>query len=1041
MSNFIKLYESIINERLSKELARLDPHQRVAHREKLEATSSVPLMAEYLRAVIEDGLRHFKTSEEDLKRQISIANDLIRRFGQLVEDDSIEEYKITEDMLLRGISDSFIDKNEFKTRIPQSSVATSSLFTGGQHEPHLYSELRREIATADRVDLLVSFIKYSGLRLIYDDLKKHTETKKLRVLTTSYMGASDYEAILALSKLPNTQIRLSYNTHSTRLHAKAYYFHRDTGFSTAYIGSSNLSKAALSEGTEWNLKVSEYNSADIIAKYRITFETYWNSNDFQDFTHKSIEDRTRLKRALNQENRPEDQSFYFFEICPYGYQQEILDRLEIEREVFGSFKNLIVAATGTGKTIVSAFDFKRFYDKNQGRAKLLFLAHREEILRQSLLAFRGVLRDANFGELWVGQEAPSDFSHIFASIQTLNSNEKYSKFRPDYFDYIVLDESHHSAAVSYKRIIDHFKPQILLGLTATPERLDGRNILEDFNNRIAYEIRLKEAIERNMLCPFHYFAVSDEVDLSTVRWRNGRYDVEELSQLYIDNSARDIGIIRAIKRYLGSIESIKGLGFCVSRQHARYMAKSFTDKGIASIYLDSESPPSERSSARSRLVKGEVKFIFVVDLYNEGVDIPEVNTVLFLRPTESPTIFIQQLGRGLRLHESKGVLTVLDFVGQAHKKYNFRAKFQSLLGRSHHSIKKEFELDFPSLPKSCSIKMEPVARKIVLDNISQIYNNLPRLRQMVESYPLVSTKPFTLANFLDHFGLVAQDLYKTSTLTQLRNNEMQTSQASHFSRISNNLKGAFMKVAKINDLNLLRLVKEYLKAPRKLQNEADNRRLLMFYYTLFNEAPRQDLFKVFSAMKKHNPDLYDELEQLVDYTIRQVDHLPRSLDIEDHIPLELHASYSTNQVLAALGVHDLYTRQQFREGVKYIEDLNLDIFFITLNKTSKSFSESTRYEDYAINDRLFHWQSQSRTTVTSPTGQRYINMKANGSRVLLFVREDKTDSYGATETFRCLGLADYVSHEGTAPISIIYRLREPMPLHVLRASNQVVNII
>jgi hypothetical protein len=250
-----------------------------------------------------------------------------------------------------------------------------------------------------------------------------------------------------------------------------------------------------------------------------------------------------------------------------------------------------------------------------------------------------------------------------------------------------------------------------------------------------------------------------------------------------------------------------------------------------------------------------------------------------------------------------------------------------------------------------------------------------------------------------------------------------------------------MKVAKINDLNLLRLVKEYLKAPRKLQNEADNRRLLMFYYTLFNEAPRQDLFKVFSAMKKHNPDLYDELEQLVDYTIRQVDHLPRSLDIEDHIPLELHASYSTNQVLAALGVHDLYTRQQFREGVKYIEDLNLDIFFITLKKTSKSFSESTRYEDYAINDRLFHWQSQSRTTVTSPTGQRYINMMENGSRVLLFVREDKTDSYGAAETFRCLGLADYVSHEGTAPISIVYRLREPMPLHVLRASNQVVNIV
>ncbi|HZK33958.1 MAG TPA: DUF3427 domain-containing protein, partial [Bacillota bacterium] len=253
--------------------------------------------------------------------------------------------------------------------------------------------------------------------------------------------------------------------------------------------------------------------------------------------------------------------------------------------------------------------------------------------------------------------------------------------------------------------------------------------------------------------------------------------------------------------------------------------------------------------------------------------------------------------------------------------------------------------------------------------------------------------------------------------------------------------GAFMKVAKINDLNLLRVIKKYLKAPTSLQNEADNRRLLMLYYTLFNEAPGENLLSVFSSMRKYSPDLYDELEQLVDYTIRQVDHLPSPLDIEDYIPLELHATYSTNQVLAALGVHDTNRRLEFREGVKYIEDLNLDVFFITLKKSDQAFTESTRYEDYAINERLFHWQSQSRTKDTSPTGQRYINMKKNGSRVLLFVREERNDSYRAAETFRCLGLADYVSHEGSAPISIVYRLREPMPMHVLRASNQVVNIV
>ena len=434
--------------------------------------------------------------------------------------------------------------------------------------------------------MLVSFIKFSGLRLIYNDLKEHTKSKKLRVITTSYMGASDLKAIQELAKLQNTEVKVSYDTNRTRLHAKAYYFHRNTGFSTAYIGSSNLSQAALSEGTEWNMKVSEYTSAEIINKYRVTFETYWNLNEFQVFNPDNLLDVQKLKHALSNEKHEEKSNEYFFDLVPYAYQQEILDRLEIEREVYNSYYNLIVAATGTGKTMVSAFDFKNFYKDNPS-AKLLFLAHREEILSQSVMAFRGVLKDANFGELWVGNHRPSIFNHVFASIQTLNSNEQYKEFACDYFDYIVLDESHHTTASSYRKILSHFDSKIMLGLTATPERLDGEDILEFFNHRIAYEIRLREAIERNLLCPFHYFGVSETVDLSNVKWQNGRYDTLELSDKYIGNLARDIGIVSAIDRYVTSRKSIKGLGFCVSKEHARYMAKSFNEKGISSISLDS----------------------------------------------------------------------------------------------------------------------------------------------------------------------------------------------------------------------------------------------------------------------------------------------------------------------------------------------------------------------------------------------------------------------------------------------------------------------
>ncbi|WP_313567374.1 DUF3427 domain-containing protein [Acetoanaerobium noterae] len=1034
MGKNIEVYESLINKILSNELNQ-KANSNSIYKEKLEPGTSGSIIASYIKMIVEKGLRHYKSDNDDLSKQIEITNKIIENLSVLVEESELEKYSLTEEYMLKAIGDKLAAKDNIKQWLPQTSVASSSLFTGAIHEPPVYAELKREIASADRIDLLVSFIKFSGLRLIYDDLKEHTKSKKLRVITTSYMGASDLKAIQELAKLQNTEVKVSYDTNRTRLHAKAYYFHRNTGFSTAYIGSSNLSQAALSEGTEWNMKVSEYTSAEIINKYRVTFETYWNLNEFQVFNPDNLLDVQKLKHALSNEKHEEKSNEYFFDLVPYAYQQEILDRLEIEREVYNSYYNLIVAATGTGKTMVSAFDFKNFYKDNPS-AKLLFLAHREEILSQSVMAFRGVLKDANFGELWVGNHRPSIFNHVFASIQTLNSNEQYKEFACDYFDYIVLDESHHTTASSYRKILSHFEPKIMLGLTATPERLDGEDILEFFNHRIAYEIRLREAIERNLLCPFHYFGVSETVDLSNVKWQNGRYDTLELSDKYIGNLARDIGIVSAIDRYVTSRNSIKGLGFCVSKEHARYMANSFNEKGISSISLDSDSSDEVRRGAKDKLISGDIKFIFVVDLYNEGVDIPQINTVLFLRPTESATLFIQQLGRGLRLHESKDVLTVLDFIGQGRKEYNYQVKFQSMIGRLHHSIDKEINQDFPTLPKTCFIQLEKVARDIILDNISSSYCNKNKLKQMVNAFPLVCSLPFNLINFLEHYNLTPQVLYKASTLSELSSSYEASS--SIFDNIKV-LKSSFMKVSKINDYGWLNFLDEFLASPDKILLEKDKRRLLMLYYTMFQNEPEQDIVEVFQSMKQ-NKALYEELKDLVKYNLSKIDHLPNIINISDDVPLELHASYSTDQVLSALGVHTTDKKAPFREGVKYIEELNLDVFFITLNKSDKLFKESTMYEDYAINEELFHWQSQSRTTVNSSTGRRYINMKKNKSKVLLLVREEKSDSYGATETFKCLGLASYVSHEGSAPISIIYKLESKMPMNILRSSNQVVNI-
>lgn len=416
-----------------------------------------------------------------------------------------------------------------------------------------------------------------------------------------------------------------------------------------------------------------------------------------------------------------------FDITPYTFQQEILDELETAREVRGETHNLLVAATGCGKTVISALDYRNYCRKNPKRQnKLLFIAHREEILSQSIATFRNVLRDPNFGELLSGNYSPENAEYLFATIQSANSQAIWDKLPADYYDFIIIDESHHSAAQSYSKILDYFKPQILLGLTATPERMDGNDILKYFNGHIAAEIRLPEAIDKGLLCPFQYFGVTDDIDLSQIKWTRNGYEASELENVYVLNTElahrRLLNIHQNLLKYVTDISKVHGLGFCVSIKHATFMASEFNKLGISSMALSSKTSVEERNQVKQKLNSGEVKFIFVVDLYNEGVDIPIIDTILFLRPTQSLTVFLQQLGRGLRHAPNKDCLTVLDFIGQANEKYNFNDKFMALLQRTKRkNLKEEVNTGFTSLPRGCYIELE---RKLRLTSLKTFKRRL-----------------------------------------------------------------------------------------------------------------------------------------------------------------------------------------------------------------------------------------------------------------------------------------------------------------------------
>jgi superfamily II DNA or RNA helicase len=495
----------------------------------------------------------------------------------------------------------------------------------------------------------------------------------------------------------------------------------------------------------------------VIAKFGAVFESYWSGGDYIPYDSDQFEDEQQ--RAGRTDTGPHV-ILSPIELRPHPFQDRLLELVEVSRQR-GHHRNLLVSATGTGKTVMAALDYGRL-NEELSRSRLLFIAHREEILDQSLATFRYALRDPSFGEKWVSGARPARFEHVFASIQSLNASG-VDALPPDHFDVVIVDEFHHAAAGSYERALDHLDPVELLGLTATPERSDGLPILHWFDDRIAAELRLWDAIDQQHLAPFLYFGIHDGLDLTDIPWRRGRgYEIEALSSRYTSSDAWARLVVKQLAEHV-EVGTMRGLGFCVSIEHARFMARHFNHHGIPCVAIWGDSRRADREAALRDLAAGDVKVVFSVDLFNEGVDVPNVDTVLMLRPTESPVLFLQQLGRGLRKAKNKAYCTVLDFVGTHRKEFRFDRRYRALLGGTRRDVERAVQMQFPFLPAGCNMQLDEKAAAVVLRSLreaipSQWKAKVDELRSLRRERPDIG-----FAEYLDETGLDLDDIYPSST--------------------------------------------------------------------------------------------------------------------------------------------------------------------------------------------------------------------------------------------------------------------------------------
>jgi superfamily II DNA or RNA helicase/HKD family nuclease len=909
---------------------------------------------------------------------------------------------------------------------PETPLGEVALLTAARKERSLLAELASEIPSADRIDIIMAFVRWAGVRMLAEPLRAAAARGvPVRVLTTTYTGSTQRMALDWLVREAHATVAVSYETQATRLHAKAWLFGRNSGFDTAYVGSSNLTSWALVDGLEWNVRLVRPATPHLIERFQRTFDGYLASDLFEpydpDRDGERLDQALRLAGAADTRDLPLEVSG--LEVTARPHQRAILEALEAQRDVHDRHRNLVVAATGTGKTVVAALDYRALAERWGRRPSLLFVAHRREILEQSVRTYREALVDGTFGEIFVGGVRPREWQHVFASVQSLSSGGM-DGLDLSRFEIVVIDEFHHAEAATYRALLERIQPRELLGLTATPERTDGVDVRDFFDGRAAYEMRLWDAMDESLLVPFHYFGIHDNVDLRSVEWRRGGYVLADLSGLYTGHDARVRLVIEELRRKVGNLAQMRALGFCVSIDHAHFMADRFNAAGIDAVALSGSTPDDQRASAIRALRDGRTRAIFAVDLFNEGLDIPEIDTLLLLRPTESATLFLQQLGRGLRRTHGKSVLTVLDFIGQQRREFRFDAKMMALTGSSRREVADRLDQDHPWLPGGSAMQLDRVARDIVLASVrEQLDSRLPRLVADARS---VGTTD--LATFLAETGHDLPGVYRNRSWTQIRRAaRLDLPPAGpHEEQVARRVR-SLVHVDDLGRGNAYRMLLAPDGPPYEALGETGRRVARMLCLAIWPDRDGHTYPQLLARLRDE-PAVVDEIGQVLRLGVESSRLAPGGLGegLSD-VPLNSHASYSRPEILAAFGLADEDRSARGRQaGVEWARSHKAVLLLVNLRKDEADFSPTTMYRDYALGERRFHWESQNDTALASDSGRELLDP---ATRVVLFVRESPSNDFGKGAPFLCLGRVHLVpgSVKGERPIAMVWELERPMP--------------